>query len=311
VVDQRGLGPGTVRVGRFVGRLGVVGLPAMGLGLGLGERVVRRHVARLEAVGWLERTTGIRGEGSLVWLTSGGLSGVGLGQLRAVRAPAAFSVQTMHSIQVAGVAAELEHGGLQWLAVRELTLDRERWAVEVANERGGTSRRLPDLVAWPSASQAPVAIVLEHSQPHHHKRLQASLEGWQAAIREGRYAQVRYQTDPVTARQLERLAAQLGLTASAFLAVERLTADMLVAPAAVKPDTPTTAAQTPPAPVSVPPRPPPAPNPDPRLPAPQEPADTPPPAAGPQRNVDEVLHELLGTPDPKPRRRWRRQARRP
>jgi hypothetical protein len=143
-------------------------------------------------------------------LTSGGLSGLGLGQLRAVRAPAAFSVQTMHSIQVAGVAAELEHGGLQWLAVRELALDRERWAVEVANERGGTSRRLPDLVVWPSESRAPVAIVLEHSQPHHHKRQQAGLEGWQAAIRGGRYAQVRYQTDPVTARQLERLAAQLG-----------------------------------------------------------------------------------------------------
>jgi hypothetical protein len=52
-------------VGRFGGRLGVVGLPAMGVGLGLAERV-RRHVARLEAVGWLERTTGIRGEGSLV-----------------------------------------------------------------------------------------------------------------------------------------------------------------------------------------------------------------------------------------------------
>jgi hypothetical protein len=297
-------------VGRFVGRLGVVGLPAMRVGLGLGERVVRRHVARLEAVGWLERTTGIRGEGSLVWLTSGGLSGVGLGQLRAVRAPAAFSVQTMHSIQVAGVAAELEHGGLQWLAVRELALDRERWAVEVANERGGTSRRLPDLVAWPSQSRRPVAVVLEPGQ-RNERRQRAALEGWQAAIREGRYAQVRYQTDPVTARQLERLAAQLGLTAPTFLAVERLTADTLVAPpAAVKPDTTTTAAQTPPAPVSAPP-PPPAPNPDPRLPAPQEPADTPPSAAGPQRTVDEVLHELLGTSDPKPRRRWRRQARRP
>ena len=186
-------------------------------------------------------------------------------------------------------------------------MGRSRWLTSAAAPAVGCPISSPGH----HRARRPVAIVLEHGQPHHHKRRQAGLEGWQAAIREGRYAQVRYQTDPVTARQLERLAAQLGLTAPAFLAVERLTADTLVAPAAVKPDTTTTAAQTPPAPVSVPPPPPPAPNPDPRLPAPQEPADTPPPAAGPQRTVDEVLHELLGTPDPKPRRRWRRQARRP
>jgi hypothetical protein len=281
------------------------------VGLGLAERVVRRHVARLEAIGWLERKAGIRGEGSLVWLTSEGLAGVGLGKLAAVRAPAAFSLKTMHSVQVAWVAAELERGSLQWRAVRELALDREQWAVKVANERGGTSRRLPDLVAWPSQSRRPVAVVLEPGQ-RNERRQRAALEGWQAAIREGRYAQVRYKTDPVTARQLERLAAPLGLTAPAFLAVERLTADTArcatsrsqarhddngrsdAAGARQRP----AAAPAGTEPRSAPP-------------APQEPADTPPPTAGPQRTVDEVLHELLGTPDPKPRRRRRRQARRP
>lgn len=48
-------GPGTVRVRRFIGRVGVVSMPAVAVGLGLDERVVRRHVAKLEAAGWLSR----------------------------------------------------------------------------------------------------------------------------------------------------------------------------------------------------------------------------------------------------------------
>jgi hypothetical protein len=48
-------GPGTLRVGRFIGRLGVVSLPAVEAGLDLDQRVVRRHVAKLERrqAGWL------------------------------------------------------------------------------------------------------------------------------------------------------------------------------------------------------------------------------------------------------------------
>ena len=45
------VGPGSIRVGRFIGRLGVVTMPAIGYGLGLADRVVRRHVAKLEASG--------------------------------------------------------------------------------------------------------------------------------------------------------------------------------------------------------------------------------------------------------------------
>jgi hypothetical protein len=44
------VGPGSMRVGQFIGRLGVVGLPAVAMGLGLAERVVRRHVARLDSL---------------------------------------------------------------------------------------------------------------------------------------------------------------------------------------------------------------------------------------------------------------------
>jgi hypothetical protein len=82
------VGPGSMRVGRFIGRLGVVTMPAIGYGLGLADRVMRRHVAKLEAVGWCERRPALRGDGSLVWMTATGLAGVELGDLPAVRAPA-------------------------------------------------------------------------------------------------------------------------------------------------------------------------------------------------------------------------------
>src|SRR5437868_1994764 len=81
---EAGLGPGTLRVGRFIGRLGVVSLPAVQAGLDLDQRVVRRHVARLETAGWLERAPWVWGEGSVTWLTSLGVESTGLGGLRAI-----------------------------------------------------------------------------------------------------------------------------------------------------------------------------------------------------------------------------------
>jgi len=148
-------------VGGFIGRLGVVPMPAVERGLGLVERVVRRHVAKLARVGWCERVAAIRGDGSLVWMTASGLQGVGLGELPALRAPELFSPRTQHSVGVAWAAAEIEHAGHRWCASRELALEPGRGAAEGVNERGGHSRRLPDLVYWPSLDDGlPVAVVV-------------------------------------------------------------------------------------------------------------------------------------------------------
>lgn len=81
------LGPRTVRVGRFIAKLGVVSMPAVDAELDLDQRVVRRHVARLEAAGWLGRAPWVWGEGSVAWLTAAGIQGAGLGGMRAVKAP--------------------------------------------------------------------------------------------------------------------------------------------------------------------------------------------------------------------------------
>jgi hypothetical protein len=152
MVDRRvEIGPGSIRVGRFIGRLGVVPMPAVEHGLGLVDRVVRRHVAKLEKVGWCQRAPAVRGEGMLVWMTATGLQDVGLGRLPAPRCPNRFSPQTMHGVRVAWAAADIEHAGQQWIAGRELALAPDGWGAEIANERGGYSRRLPDLVFWPPA----------------------------------------------------------------------------------------------------------------------------------------------------------------
>ena len=287
---RRGLGPGSVRVGCFVGRMGVVALPAVAVGLGLAERVVRRHVARLESVGWLKRAVAIRGDGSLLWLTPAGLAGVGLARLTAVRAPDPFSSQTRHSIQVAWGAAAFERQRLRWQAVRELELDADRWAVPVANERGGHSPRLPDLVVWPATAAdvgdgLPVAVIIDRGLLNRSRRRRL-LDGFQTAVTAGQYRQVHHQpSGRAGTHQTQRLAAELATPQVDIVDLE-LDIDL-------------DASTTEPTPVASPSAPEPATTP------PAPPAETPEQAAERQS----VIQQILGVSDPKPRRRWRHRMR--
>ncbi len=146
------LGPGTIRVGRFIGRLGVVSLPAVQVGLDLDERVVRRHVAKLEAMGWLDRGPWLWGDGSIAWLTRAGLDGTGLGGVRAVSSPPSPTTAT-HDVLVGWSAARTERHGRDWRSSRELAVERERWAIPVRGEHGRVTR-LPDLAVWLPGSNA-------------------------------------------------------------------------------------------------------------------------------------------------------------
>ena len=216
------IGPGSMRVEQFVGRLGVVTMPAIGHGLGLADRLVRRHVAKLEAVGWCERILAVRGNGSMVWLTAAGLRGVGLLDPPELRAPDPFSIRTMHTVRVAWAAAEIEHAGHRWNPARELPLAPGRWGAQVENERGGRSRRLPDLVFWPArGSGLPAAVVVVHRLPKP-RREQAALEGWKQSITAGQYAQIRYLAPTAAADSLQRLATRIGLAPPQFIASDRL-----------------------------------------------------------------------------------------
>jgi hypothetical protein len=306
-------GPGTLRVGRFIGRLGVVSIPAVEAGLDLDQRVVRRHVAKLEATGWLARAPWIWGEGSVVWLTAGGMESAGLGGIRAVKAPPGATT-IAHGVLVGWSAARVEHRGRVWKSARELALERERWAVTMRCERGYT-KQLPDLAVWLKRSAPPVAVIAE-SGGRREDRQKMILEGWRDGILSGRYAGVQYHCASASvAHWISRLAKKIGLTGPAFVAAVQMSAEEIAAlsPAADdgddqpvdKPQLSPEAARAPDEQVQI------APVRAPLLPAPVQTERAEPPT--PEAESPEVAaererryREIFGIPEPKARRRWRR-----
>ena len=156
---------------------------------------------------------------------------------------------------------------------------------------------------WPAGDDSlRVAVVVIQGLPNP-RRERAALEGWQASITAGQYAQVRYLAGPAAAGHLRRVAAEIGLTAPQFITAERVMADEPpVLPVVTETvDEVSVAVET--APVAAPdlPR---------ALPehvAPQrstseEPVETPEQAAERQK----LINEVLGHGQPARRRRWRR-----
>lgn len=215
-------GPGAVRVGRWVGRLGVASLPAAAVGLGLQERVVRRHAARLQEAAWLDRAAGAWGDGSVLWLTHRGMLAIGLGGLQPAKAGSAPSPTLIaHTVRVSWSAAQAQQHGRLWRSARELALERERWEIKTRGERGWTTM-LPDLTVWAAGSQPPAAVVIETAY-RRASRQRAILEGWREAIRAGRYATVRYDcAGDETATRITRLAEQVGLGHPVFHAAAQM-----------------------------------------------------------------------------------------
>jgi hypothetical protein len=227
VTDHQAIGPGTVRVGRLIGRVGVMSLPAIAAGLDLDQRVVRRHVAKLEEAGWLCRVPWIWGEGSVAWLTIAGIHGVRLDGVRAIKSPPLPTTIT-HGILVGWSAARIQHRQRVWRSARELTIDHDRWAVPARSERG-TTTQLPDLAVWQAPDQAPIAVISERGG-RREDRQKMILEGWRDAITTGRYSGVLYDctTTPVT-HWIQRLARKTGLNRAVFAATVQKTATEIAA----------------------------------------------------------------------------------
>jgi hypothetical protein len=285
-----------------------VSLPAASVGLDLDERVVRRHVSKLQGAAWFGRAPWIWGEGSVAWLTSGGTEAVGLGGLRPIKAPPS-NTMTDHAVFVGWSAARLERRGRLWKSARELVVDSERWAARARCERGYTTV-MPDLVGWVSDDR-PIAVVAE-SGFRREDRQKWILEGWREAISNGLYAGVRYDcTSESVASWINRLAKKVWLAGPTFSAQVQSTAEQIAemsAAAQSGPSTDETAEPPPSAQVRVDPRFPPvrqapAPVSEPRW----EPSTTPTPRTPEEEAEHErLVRDLLGLSGPKPRRRWRR-----
>jgi hypothetical protein len=291
-----------------------VSIPAVEVGLDLDQRVVRRHVAKLEAAGWLGREPWIWGEGSVVWLTGTGIERVGLGGVRPIKTPPR-AMTVAHGVLVGWSAARAEHRGRTWKSARELAVEREAWAVTARCERGYTEL-LPDLAVWLKRSEPPVAVIAE-SGGRREDRQKMILEGWRDGILSGRYAGVHYHCASASvAHWISRLAKKVWLTGPTFVAAVQMSAPEIAAlPAALNDDDDLPVSKPQPsdeamlrpdekvriAPVRSPL--PPAPVRTERLETPPAPdAETAEAAAA----REQAYREIFGIDEPKPRRRWRR-----
>jgi len=290
-------------------------LPAVEAGLDLDQRVVRRHVAKLEAAGWLERAPWVWGEGSVAWLTSLGVESSGLGGLRAVKAPPAPTT-IGHGVLVGWSAARAEKRGRVWKSARELALEPDRWEVTMQCERGYT-KQLPDLAVWLKPSGPPIALISE-SGGRREDRQKKILAGWRDAVYAGQYSAVLYDcANDSVAHWISRLASKVRLTRSEFGVVIQARAEEIATLAradaeregrvAEEREAAAGAAQPPDRKVSIPAedvRLPAAPVPVPTVkagrPAPRP--ETPEEAAERERRY----REIFGIAEPKRRRRWRR-----
>jgi hypothetical protein len=104
------------------------------------------------------------------------------------------------------------------MSIRELSADRDRWAVRARCDRGFT-RQLPDLAVWVQAHELPCAVVVESGR-RRDDRQKMILEGWRDAIHNSRYAHVQYDcTNPSIARRINQLAKNVGLSEPTFSAI--------------------------------------------------------------------------------------------
>jgi hypothetical protein len=283
-------------------------LPAVEAGLDLDQRVVRRHVARLEAAGWLGRAPWVWGEGSVAWLTSLGVESSGLGGLRAIKAPPAPTT-IAHGVLVGWSAARAEKRGRVWKSARELALEPDRWEVTVRCERGYT-KQLPDLAVWLNRAGPPVALISE-SGGRREDRQKKVLEARRDAVYAGQYSALLYDcANESVAHWISRLAAKVRLTRSEFGVVVQARAEEISAltPAAdndVPPASVSNADMPSSAEVEIEPVRSPAPLGVPAVQsaeAPKPDRETPEEAAERERRY----REIFGIPEPKRRRPWRR-----
>jgi len=291
----------------------VVSIPAVQAGLALDQRVVRRHVRKLETAGWLARAPWVWGEGSVVWLTAAGIEGAGLGGVRAVKSPPAPTT-IAHGVLVGWSAARVQQRGHVWKSARELALDADRWAVPARCERGYTLQ-LPDVAVWPEGWETPGAVIAE-SGGRREDRQKLILEGWRDAVWSGRYHAVRYDcASQSVATWIARLAGKIGLTDMQFTAQAQTTAEQIAAlspavvPADAAPTTPPLSTEAGPT-NHQPDHPAPAGEPTAQE-APEQSTDetTPPPEPDTAEAVAErerMYRDVFGM-DKEPRRRWRRQ----
>ena len=229
-------------------RVGVVSLPAVEVGLDLDQRVIRRHVAKLEAAGWLARAPWIWGEGS--WPGSPGSApsppgSVACGRSRRRRRRRRSATPCSWDGRRRGSSAVGECGN-----------QRASSPSTPSDGRSGARRARLHRHSCPTSSAGltlrPGRVIAE-SGGRREDRQKMILEGWREAIWSGRYTAVRYDCATASvAHWIARLAKKVWLIGPEFsAAVQKSAAEIAVLPAVADDDgedeIPNERQQTPPA----------------------------------------------------------------
>jgi hypothetical protein len=254
------------------------------------------------------------GEGSVVWLTGRGLGATALGGLQPVKLPPAPGTLD-HAVAVGWTAARVERRGRRWMSARELALDPGRWAVRIRDERGASHDRVPDLAVWMPDAELPIAVIVEngHRRDDRQRRI---LEGWQAAVDAGRYASIRYDCASASvAQRIKRLADKVWLRSPKFVAAAQLKGQEIIDLVSADRQPVAPSSPEPPLPVQLPAvsfehhkevdqRRPPTPRSAPVATADRPAREPESPEAAAER--ERIYRQVMGIPEPKQRRRWRR-----
>lgn len=184
-------GPGSVRVLTWVGRLGLVGLEPLRLGLPMSASTLRSHLVRLDREGLVIRARPSIGGPATVTATARGqllaqAHGADGVVERRGEPPVEFGVA--HGCGVSWVAASAETRGWRWLGPAQLRLDDQPWDSRTAEGR----RHLPDLGLLLGDGRR-IAVEVELARKTK-ARTRAILGGYRRRIGEGAIDAVSYIT---------------------------------------------------------------------------------------------------------------------
>lgn len=177
----RGPGPRSIEALRWLARIDVAGLEALGVALGFSRSVTYSHVVRLERAGFVVRA--FAHGGSVAAITPAGRRAVGADRAK-VRAGATHGMGLRHARAVSWIAALLTLRDRDWLSEREMRV-RPEWVVPVllAAHRGAHRPSLG--IVMPSGKLVAVEVELWHKSP---RRFDAIMTAYEDSIGRGRIA---------------------------------------------------------------------------------------------------------------------------
>jgi hypothetical protein len=163
---------------RWLARVDVAGIEALGMALGFSRSVTYSHVARLERAGLLVRA--FAHGGSVVAITARGRRAVGADRAK-TRAGATHGEGLRHARAVSWIAALLSLRDRDWVGARAMRLCPE-WVVPVlwAAHRGAHRPSLG--IVTPSGRLVAVEVELSHKSP---RRFDALMAGYELSIARG------------------------------------------------------------------------------------------------------------------------------